>query len=437
VLASNENMVVITIQYRLGILGFFQTASTLDEAGGGAPGSAQVAGNQATRDVVQALTFIRKTVSSFAGDPDKVTVAGQSSGAHTVRALLSIPSASSLFARGLTHSDTTDFGISSQAVANYLGDQSLSALNCTDVACLRAASVEDVLGATRDLYFSTPGDNPAVVSGEPWRPVYGAYVTGELQDTVDTGGKSVLMTNVVNEGGPSLAGATNNQNVPAEQFDAYAAGLIGETRVGGNEGVLNATVEAYAPPPNSTAEVATEELEAIITDGTWRCGTQMLARDLVAKGGANVPVYLAQFVVGIQYPSNKPWDYCNAQGRVVSQPPSCCDWISSEILHVAQCHEDDIYVLFGTYPSDTHQQGKTLSTEVQARWASLARTGSPNSPGLQVWKPVASGEQLNLLVLGSGNGWGETVEASQRSEFCDGMWGDEVKFDWQLYPASG
>jgi carboxylesterase type B len=314
VLASNEKMIVITIQYRLGVLGFFQTASTVDETSGGAPGSAYVAGNQATRDVVQALTFISKAVSSFGGDPDKVTVVGQSSGAHAVRALLSIPTASSLFARAVMHSDPTDYGISSSAVANWLGEETLLALNCSDVACLRAASLVNLVAAGANLYGSAPSDNPAVALAEPWRPVYGTYVISELQDSADAGGKSVLLTSVANEAGPSIGSLTSNRAVPTAQFSSYAASLIGESRVDGNNDSLKAVVEAYEPSANSTAD---EQLETLMTDGTWRCSTQMLARDLVTKGG-NRDVYLGEYVLGIQYPSNAQWNYCNVPGRVVS-----------------------------------------------------------------------------------------------------------------------
>jgi carboxylesterase type B len=318
VLASNEEIIVITLQYRLGVLGFFQTTSTVDEANGGGPGMSTVAGNQATRDVVQALTFLHKVIASFGGDPGKVTLAGQSSGAHMIRALLTTPSASSLFARAIMQSDPTDYGVSSPAVADWLGDQTLSKLNCTDVACLRAASVGDIVSVQNDLYNSAASENPAVAMGEPWRPVYGTYVTGELEYTESTQGKSVLLTSVANDGGPAIASATSNQDVPLSAFDAYAGALLGSARVNGSAQVLETVVDAYEPPANSTdADAATEALEAMVTDGTFRCGTQMLARDLVAKAG-NGKVYLGQFVLGVQYPTNTQWDYCDVAGRVVS-----------------------------------------------------------------------------------------------------------------------
>lgn len=61
--------------------------------------------NLAVKDLVNALQFLKQVVPAFGGNPNKITIAGQSSGAHLVRSLLAAPSASSLFRYGIIQSD--------------------------------------------------------------------------------------------------------------------------------------------------------------------------------------------------------------------------------------------------------------------------------------------------------------------------------------------
>jgi carboxylesterase type B len=61
--------------------------------------------NLAVKDLVNALQFLKQVLPAFGGDPNKVTIAGQSSGACLVRTLLAVPSASSLFHQGIIQSD--------------------------------------------------------------------------------------------------------------------------------------------------------------------------------------------------------------------------------------------------------------------------------------------------------------------------------------------
>ena len=89
-LAQSTGSIVAVIQYRLGALGFLSPSGQ---------------SNLAVQDTITALQFLQKVLPSFNGDTSKVTVAGQSSGAHMVRALLATPSASPLFAHAILQSD--------------------------------------------------------------------------------------------------------------------------------------------------------------------------------------------------------------------------------------------------------------------------------------------------------------------------------------------
>jgi para-nitrobenzyl esterase len=95
--AANHNIVVVTLNYRLGILGF---VSLQDLAGAEAGYTA----NCALLDQIAALTWVRENIAAFGGDPDQVTVMGESAGAMSIGALLGMPAAHGLFQRAILQS---------------------------------------------------------------------------------------------------------------------------------------------------------------------------------------------------------------------------------------------------------------------------------------------------------------------------------------------
>ena len=96
--ASNANMVVVTINYRLGLLGWFMDES-LDD---GDPLNSS--GNYGLLDIIQALKWIKGNIKDFGGNPNNVTIAGQSAGGYNVCAPLISPEAKGLFHRAISQS---------------------------------------------------------------------------------------------------------------------------------------------------------------------------------------------------------------------------------------------------------------------------------------------------------------------------------------------
>ena len=100
-LASRSNLVVVTVNYRLGPFGWF-THPALRE---GVPGSEQDdSGNYGTLDLIKALTWVRDNIEAFGGDPERVMIAGESAGAMNVMSLLISPLAEGLFHRAMAES---------------------------------------------------------------------------------------------------------------------------------------------------------------------------------------------------------------------------------------------------------------------------------------------------------------------------------------------
>lgn len=98
-LASNNDIIVAVLQYRLGVFGFLAPYETL-------PGTSTSSSNLAMKDVLNALKFVNLVAESFGGNPSKVTLAGQSSGATIVQDFLAIPEAASYFTNVIMHSES-------------------------------------------------------------------------------------------------------------------------------------------------------------------------------------------------------------------------------------------------------------------------------------------------------------------------------------------
>src|SRR5499427_10768326 len=113
--AANGDMVVVSINYRLGALGFLYLPGVSD-------------GNLGLLDQVAALRFVRDNIAAFGGDPDNVTVVGQSAGASSIAMLMTMPAARGLFRRAILQS--TPFGRMSRKLedAHRIGGRLLEVL---------------------------------------------------------------------------------------------------------------------------------------------------------------------------------------------------------------------------------------------------------------------------------------------------------------------
>ncbi|MFP8877628.1 MAG: carboxylesterase family protein, partial [Myxococcota bacterium] len=99
-LAAEHGVVVVSIQYRLGVFGWFAHAALR----AGADGPADASGNYGTLDTIRALEWVQENIASFGGDPGNVTVFGESAGGQNVFALLVTPPAHGLFQRAISQS---------------------------------------------------------------------------------------------------------------------------------------------------------------------------------------------------------------------------------------------------------------------------------------------------------------------------------------------
>jgi len=139
-----KGAVIVTINYRLGSLGFFAHPDLAKEAGH--PGS----GNYGMMDAIAALQWVKRNIAAFGGDPNKVTVAGESAGAIMVGALAGSPQAKGLFIRAIAESGgwmgLTQARMRTSADAEAAGVKAVDALGVKTMAELRARPLDMLTG---------------------------------------------------------------------------------------------------------------------------------------------------------------------------------------------------------------------------------------------------------------------------------------------------
>src|SRR5947209_4624122 len=146
-LAARGDVVVVTVNYRLGILGFLAHPDLADSDA--ADGAAGATGNWGLLDQVAALRWVRDNIAGFGGDPDKVTVFGESAGGMSVSDLLAMPSTEGLFRRAIVQSGPPN--AVSMEKAEGITAKLLAELGVTSVAALRELPQQTLLDAQAKL----------------------------------------------------------------------------------------------------------------------------------------------------------------------------------------------------------------------------------------------------------------------------------------------
>ncbi|KAK1927610.1 Alpha/Beta hydrolase protein [Papiliotrema laurentii] len=431
---AQGGIIVIVIQYRLGVLGFLPpslAASSNDP-------------NLGLLDLINGLSAIQNYATSFGGDAGRVTLGGQSAGAGMIRSLLGVPSAKGLFESANLQSDPLSYGLASTMTTAQLRDAYYSAQTlstCSSLKCLQSLSLGDILKAQDDLLSYAPYTFEAVPLAEVILPTYGTNIipndpTPILFNSpnslpISTSDISLLMTTTKNEGGSAVQQLFPVPVPPSNKTLVSAlTALVGEDRA-----------EAIAKVPAYTSSVGGADgmrgtFEKIVTDGVWRCPNRAAARSWAKAGGK---VWVAEWLAGSTYPTNTG-SYCQGADRV--------------------CHEDDIYPTFGTAPI-SFPEG--VGNEVLAAWSTFINNGTPTLPtggkgnnvrdylrqwsdylkekakdwlgqlkekaakwhserGVETWARY-TGDDSTVFAIGDGEALA-----------CPAGWGDQVKYNWQMYP---
>lgn len=330
---ARRGVVVVTIAYRLGALGFLAHPALSLEAGG-------ESGDYGLMDQIAALTWVRRNIAAFGGDPGRVTIAGQSAGAMSVSLLAASPAAAGLFHRAIAQSggvfEPLDLAPHYRLAAAERDGQAFAAkLGAETAARLRALPVEALIGPAAGR-VSHPVVGPAVL---PLAPA-DAYAAGRIHRT------PLLL-------GYNAEEARSLSDLSTVRAASFAADI---TRAFGP--LPPALLAAYPFADDADAQAARAAFERDLRFG-WDMWTW--ARLQARAGGA---AYFYQFTRRPPFPASSPY----------------AGWGAS--------HFAELWYMFGRLKQEPWawtEGDRRLSAAMLDYWAAFARDGDPNGSGRPVW----------------------------------------------------
>lgn len=344
---ANQGVVVVTAQYRLGILGFLTTPQLATEDSGSA-------GAYGLLDMIAALKWVQQNIAAFGGDPTRVLLFGQSAGSFNIQILLASPAAQGLFSTAgmvsgaVPLASQTTWLLSAAAAAAASGPF-ISAMGCgsaADVlACLRAVPVATIVNYGRNITLG-PG------YGTPFLPIDSFAYLQQHGSPVPLliGSTSEEYTAIRDD--PAVLGNLDPAGYVAaihQRFDPVGAG------------VADQVLSLY---PAASYDSPFWALVAADSDYQITCETRGTA--LATAGASRKPV----------------WRYIYTH-RYENDP---------SLNGLRACHTCDLYFIFGNFnpvgPIPNYMPTPaelTFSQSLMGYWTRFAATGDPNGAGAVAW----------------------------------------------------
>jgi para-nitrobenzyl esterase len=353
---AQQGVVVVSMNYRLGILGFLVHPELAKESGRNA------AGNYGLLDMIAALQWVRDNVATFGGDPGNVTIFGESAGSFAVSDLMASPLAKGLFHKAIGESGAA-FSRTGLALETLTAREekdskfASTAYGVQTLAELRAVPAQKLIDAT---WKAGRNDNP------DFDPVVDGYFLPETVAAIFAAGRQndvpLLAGWNHDEGSFSVAYAPNKPDV--ESLKALAQKDFGEKSA--------EFLKSYPAETDAQALRAQEDYagDRFIAWSTWRW---IEAQGMTGKQ----PVYRYRFDLA---------------------PPS-----DPKAPQMGAYHSAEIEYVFGQLDSKPHMDWRAsdrqLSAEMQKYWANFARSGDPNGPGLAKWPPYSPAGGWQVMFL--------------------------------------
>ena len=409
-IARMTDTVVVSMNYRLGQFGFLAHTTLTEESEEGA------SGNYGLMDQTAALRWVEANIAQFGGDPDNVTIFGESAGAFSVCSHLVSAQSAGLFDKAILQSGSCERPYPTLSSAEAQGDAFAEELGCTDavegtLACMRAASAEDVLGTLPPA--PNFGFNPTAGPSGSYGPIVdGLFMVEQPADSLGSGNFNQV---------PTVIGFTENEArlfvwlgeiadeplvITEDNYEEQVAFLLGGNTELAADAVLEYPLADFSEPG--------EALAAVATDTIFRCpGKQEAA--VIARF---VPeTYLFQF------------EYPDANFQLEAALPLLGAELPSYGL--GAFHSADISYVFGYDPLleidfqdfsvtiNPFAAGSTddlLWQETLGYFTRFAATGDPNDGSAPQW-PTYDAQSDPYLAIDSPFSVG--VNAAQK---CNSFW---------------
>ena len=376
-LAATEDVVVVSMNYRVGALGFMAGIHDLE-------------GNYGLKDQQLAMRWVRDNIGNFGGDPDNVTLFGESAGAMSVGLhAMSVPSSQSLFKGAIMQSNPLGIPYKTAAEAGTEAKLLEGLLLCSgqDLDCLRSKSAADIVEAQSSSAIQMISLLGLHLAGFlVWSPVVdGSFMVLDPTVSAEAGGLQVpvIMGTTHDEGVlfvHEIAGAFGGE-VDAKTYKSVLTLIFGSDNVDG-------IIALYGI--NQTGDNK-DNLARITTDYLFGCAN----RFVMSYGVSDIYAY--------EFNENS----INVWPKVVA-----CEGKA--------CHGDDIPFTFHT---DTQlgiqftEEQNRLSNEMMAYWTKFAATRNPDGVTLTSW-PVFTPALMEYMILVSPELY-TTVDPIPNCEFWD------------------
>ncbi len=358
---ARKGLVVVTINYRVGVFGFLAHPELAQESGHSA------SGNYGLLDQIAALRWVRNNISAFGGDAGRVTIAGQSAGSMSVHFLMASPLAKGLFHRAIAESGGS--GVGASGGGPMMGSRTLANAEADGVkfaAAKGASSLKDLRAMSwRKLMEPVPGTPPGPAGLLRFSPIVDGYVLPESPLEAMVHGK---LSDV-----PTLTGCNTGE---------IEGGLVGPL------------------PPISAAEFQKQvkqrygdladeflKLYPATTDEQAQASRAVSSRD-----ESLVSMYL----------------WARKRGQVASTRTFIYLWDHTlpgpNAARYGAFHTSEVpYVLDTLYTSDRPftETDREIADRMSAYWAAFAASGDPNLRGLPVWPAV--NDKPQVMEVGDNN----------------------------------
>jgi para-nitrobenzyl esterase len=340
-----QGVVVVTLNYRLGVLGFLAHPALSAES------PTHASGNYGLMDQQAALRWVQRNISHFKGDPRRVTIFGESAGGLSVHAQLASPLAAGLFHGAIVESGAYALSQPTLAQAEARGSAVAALAGCADqtAACLRAASVGTLLAALAATRTTSvvPNLDGAVLP----QTVGAALASGEFNQVPVIEGS--------NHDEWRLFVALNVDLVSGPLSAAQYVGAVAAT-LGVPLGTAAFLASFYPLASYPSPDLA---LSALGTDAIFACNSRKAIRLL----SQHVPTFA--------------YEFNDEDAPQLFLPPVSFPY--------GAAHASEIQYLFhlrATVPAPPlAPDQQQLSQAMAAYWTSFARSGSPNGAGTPAW----------------------------------------------------
>ena len=373
---AGKGVVVVSMNYRLGVFGFFSHPELAKETRTGS------AGNYGLMDQAAALGWVQRNIEAFGGDKEKVTIFGESAGSFSVSALMASPLTSGLLHRAIGESGAY-FG--DTLAARSLKDTEASdvkfaaSLGATTLAALRAKPAKELLEAATKQ------------KEERFVPNVDGYFLPEDVYSIYAAGRQLHV--------PLLAGWNADEG-------SYRA-IFGKEEP---------TVKNYAARLHALYGDKAEEVLKAYPAGT----------DEEAKRAA-------QDLASDRFIGYSTWKWIEMQGKTGAAPvfryhfedaaPAAATDKSADAAWRGAYHSSEIEFVFGNLAYKDlpwRAQDRALSEQMSAYWTNFAKTGNPNSAELPRWPAYEKEEGYQVMHL-KANPQAGPAEHRARYEVLDGL----------------